>query len=75
MLVNILQNINVWSYFIALTSVISYFMSICFYLEAICADFETVIRDMDNSIGIGHDRDAMLTNLILAIQLQTYVAE
>ncbi|XP_031629168.1 uncharacterized protein LOC116344663 isoform X2 [Contarinia nasturtii] len=73
LLVNILQNINVWIYFIILTLVIGYFLSITFYLEAICDDFASVIADLDNSVTTGYD--AMALKLILAIQLQKNVME
>lgn len=73
LLVNILQNINVWTYFILLTLAIGYFLSISFYLEAICEDFSSIISDLNNSVRGGYD--IMVTNLILAIHLQKNVIE
>lgn len=45
-------------------------MSICFYIEAICVDFETVILKL-GSVGY----DAMKAEFILAINLQIYAAQ
>lgn len=41
--VSILQAINVYTYFIVLIIVTAYFLSICFYVEAICDDFQHVL--------------------------------
>lgn len=71
---NILQNINVYLYFAILTMVIAYFVTICFYLEAIRDDFDGVIHDLDNTMSSVGGYDAMLSNLILASYLQNYLS-
>lgn len=45
-LVNILQSTNVYAYFIILIMVTAYYLSICFYVEAICEDFQNVFTSI-----------------------------
>ncbi|XP_055325770.1 uncharacterized protein LOC129579623 [Sitodiplosis mosellana] len=71
-LVNLQKCITVSAYFIILTLVPAYFMSICFYIEAICDDFEMVILELDNTESVGHD--AMRSTFITVINLQIYAA-
>lgn len=71
LLVNILQAINVYAYFIILIGATSYFLSICFYVEAICEDFEAIFVDLDKSITL----DAIGSNIISAITLQNCAAK
>lgn len=60
-------------YFVILNLVPAYFLSMCFYLEAICDDFESVFLDLDKSIDVGYA--AMAENLILATNLQSSVVK
>lgn len=45
----------------------AYFMSICFYITAICGDFENLILDIEKT---GREYDAIYSNLITAVHLQ-----
>lgn len=72
-LVNLQKCITVAIYFVILTLVPAYFMGICFYIEAICNDFETAILDLNNSKSIGPD--ATRATLISVVNLQIYAAK
>lgn len=71
-LVNLWKCSTVSIYFILLCLVPAYFMSICFYIEAICIDFETVLLELDNSKSGGYD--AIMSKFISIINLQNGAA-
>lgn len=49
----------------------AYFLSMCFYVEAICDDFDGVFHDFDNGIVNRNDPDEdILKNTVLLINLQ-----
>lgn len=50
----------------------AYFLSMCFYLDAICDDFENVFQDLHKSINTGFTE--MVSNLTIAINLHTSMA-
>lgn len=71
-LVNLWKCSTVSIYLIILCLVPAYFMSICFYIEAICVDFETVLPEIDNSKSAGYD--AIISKFITVINLQNGAA-
>lgn len=50
----------------------AYFLSMCFYLDAISDDFEGVFQDLHKSINTGFTE--MVANLTIAINLHTSMA-
>lgn len=46
----------------------AYFVSICFYIDAICDDFEDVLHDLERSVNDGYS--AIHLNFITALNLQ-----
>lgn len=70
-LVNVLQQVNAFCYFTAACLVPAYFMSVCFYITAMCDDFENIFLDLDKSVNVGYNK--IYSKLITAINLQNSV--
>lgn len=62
---------NVFIYFVGLCMVPAYFMSICFYTEAICDDFENILLDIEKNER--NHYDFIYLNITQAIKLQNSV--